>query len=127
MSESIKAAVIHCSSTGFSAEIAMEISRAAEKAGAEVLLLKAAELAPEAAIASNEASVAHAAAGAAVPATAPPTWTPRATTPNQTRDAARHQPSASSRSQAPSRRASPPPETSLSRAVGAYARGVTVR
>jgi len=36
MSKSIKAAVISCSSTGFSAEIAKEISRAAEKAGAEV-------------------------------------------------------------------------------------------
>jgi NAD(P)H dehydrogenase (quinone) len=63
----VKLAVIYYSSTGFSAEIAKEISEAAEKVGAEVRLRKAAELAPEAAIASNEAWASHAAASAGVP------------------------------------------------------------
>jgi NAD(P)H dehydrogenase (quinone) len=67
----VKLAVIYYSSTGFSAEIAKEISDAAEKAGAEVRLLKAAELAPEAAIASNEAWAAHAAASAGIPVASP--------------------------------------------------------
>ncbi len=67
----VKLAVIYYSSTGFSAEIAKEISSAAEKAGAEVRLLKAAELAPEAAIASNEAWAAHAAASAGIPVATP--------------------------------------------------------
>lgn len=67
----VKLAVIYYSSTGFSAEIAKEISAAAEKAGAEVRLLKAAELAPEAAIASNEAWAAHAAASAGIPVATP--------------------------------------------------------
>lgn len=67
----VKLAVIYYSSTGFSAEIAKEISTAAEKAGAEVRLLKAAELAPEAAIASNEAWAAHAAASAGIPVATP--------------------------------------------------------
>ncbi len=67
----VKLAVIYYSSTGFSAEIAKEISSAAEKAGAEVRLLKAAELAPEAAIASNDAWAAHAAASAGVPVASP--------------------------------------------------------
>jgi NAD(P)H dehydrogenase (quinone) len=67
----VKLAVIYYSSTGFSAEIAKEISTAAEKAGAEVRLLKAAELAPEAAIASNEAWAAHADASAGIPVAIP--------------------------------------------------------
>jgi NAD(P)H dehydrogenase (quinone) len=67
----VKLAVIYYSSTGFSAEIAQELSNAAEKAGAEVRLLKAAELAPEAAIASNEAWAAHAAASAGIPVASP--------------------------------------------------------
>ena len=67
----VKLAVIYYSSTGFSAEIAKEISSAAEKAGAEVRLLKAAELAPEAAIASNDARAAHAAASAGIPVASP--------------------------------------------------------
>ncbi|MGW1158658.1 NAD(P)H:quinone oxidoreductase [Streptomyces sp. NPDC002513] len=71
MTSPVKLAVIYYSSTGFSAEIAKEISAAAEKAGAEVRLLKAAELAPEAAIASNEAWAAHAAASAGIPVATP--------------------------------------------------------
>ena len=71
MSTPVKLAVIYYSSTGFSGEIAKEISEAAEKAGAEVRLLKAAELAPEAAIASNEAWAAHAAASAGIPEATP--------------------------------------------------------
>ncbi|QLJ03317.1 NAD(P)H:quinone oxidoreductase [Streptomyces sp. NEAU-sy36] len=71
MTSPVKLAVIYYSSTGFSAEIAKEISSAAEKAGAEVRLLKAAELAPEAAIASNDAWAAHAAASAGVPVASP--------------------------------------------------------
>ncbi|MGW0224792.1 NAD(P)H:quinone oxidoreductase [Streptomyces tendae] len=71
MSPRVKLAIIYYSSTGFSAEIAKEISEAATKAGAEVRLLKAAELAPEAAIASNEAWAAHAAASAGVPVATP--------------------------------------------------------
>ncbi|MGW0819468.1 NAD(P)H:quinone oxidoreductase [Streptomyces viridiviolaceus] len=71
MSPTVKLAVIYYSSTGFSAEIAKEISDAATKAGAEVRLLKAAELAPKAAIASNEAWAAHAAASAGIPVATP--------------------------------------------------------
>ncbi|MET7861391.1 NAD(P)H:quinone oxidoreductase [Streptomyces sp. NPDC005318] len=71
MSSTVKVSVIYYSSTGFSAEIAKEIAEAAEKAGAEVRLRKAAELAPEAAIASNEAWAAHAAAGAGIPVATP--------------------------------------------------------
>ncbi|WP_406433355.1 NAD(P)H:quinone oxidoreductase [Streptomyces sp. NBC_01589] len=71
MTNPVKLAVIYYSSTGFSAEIAKEISVAAEKAGAEVRLLKTAELAPEAAIASNEAWAAHAAASAGIPVATP--------------------------------------------------------
>lgn len=67
----VKLAVIYYSSTGFSAEIAKEIAEAAEKAGAEVRLRKAAELAPEAAIAANEAWAAHAAASAGIPEATP--------------------------------------------------------
>lgn len=67
----VKLAIVYYSSTGFSAEIAKEINDAAEKAGAEVRLLKAAELAPEAAIASNEAWAAHAAASAGIPEATP--------------------------------------------------------
>ncbi|WP_141307462.1 NAD(P)H:quinone oxidoreductase [Streptomyces spinoverrucosus] len=71
MAAPVKLAIVYYSSTGFSAEIAKEINDAAEKAGAEVRLLKAAELAPEAAIASNEAWAAHAAASADVPEATP--------------------------------------------------------
>ena len=71
MTTPVNLAVIYYSSTGFSAEIAKEISEAAEKAGAEVRLRKAAELAPEAAIASNAAWAAHTAANAGIPEAAP--------------------------------------------------------
>ncbi|MDX3850798.1 NAD(P)H:quinone oxidoreductase [Streptomyces sp. AK02-01A] len=71
MASPVKLAVIYYSSTGFSAKIAKEISDAAEKAGAEVRLLKAAELAPEAAIAANEAWAAHAAESAGIPVATP--------------------------------------------------------
>ncbi|WP_225830113.1 NAD(P)H:quinone oxidoreductase [Streptomyces sp. NK08204] len=71
MPSPVKLAIVYYSSTGFSAEIAKEISQAAEKAGAEVRLRKAAELAPEAAVASNEAWAAHAAASAGIPVATP--------------------------------------------------------
>ncbi|MER6631401.1 NAD(P)H:quinone oxidoreductase [Streptomyces sp. NPDC000987] len=71
MTTNVKLAVIYYSSTGFSAEIAKEIAAAGEKAGAEVRLRKVAELAPEAAIASNEAWAAHAAASADIPVAQP--------------------------------------------------------
>lgn len=71
MTTPVRLAVIYYSSTGFCGEIAKEISEAAQKAGAEVRLLKAAELAPEAAIASNKAWAAHAAATADIPVAAP--------------------------------------------------------
>ncbi|MFG2886255.1 NAD(P)H:quinone oxidoreductase [Streptomyces sp. NPDC048297] len=71
MSTPVKLAVIYYSSTGFSAEIAKEISDAAAKAGAEVRLLKTAELASEAAVAANEAWAAHVAADAGVPEATP--------------------------------------------------------
>lgn len=57
----INLAIVYYSSTGFSGRIAQEISDAAEKVGAAVRLRKVAELAPEAAIASNPAWAAHAA------------------------------------------------------------------
>lgn len=57
----INLAIVYYSSTGFSGRIAQEISDAAEKVGASVRLRKVAELAPEAAIASNPAWAAHAA------------------------------------------------------------------
>ncbi|MFI9848442.1 NAD(P)H:quinone oxidoreductase [Nonomuraea sp. NPDC051941] len=71
MTLSVKLAVIYYSSTGFSAQIAKDIAEAGEKAGAEVRLLKTAELAPEAAIASNSAWAAHAAASLEIPVATP--------------------------------------------------------
>ncbi|GAB2817692.1 hypothetical protein GCM10027073_56700 [Streptomyces chlorus] len=55
VSTQTKLAVVYYSSTGIVAEIGKEIAEAAEKAGAEVRLLKAAELATQAAIDSNPA------------------------------------------------------------------------
>ncbi|MFH8748492.1 NAD(P)H:quinone oxidoreductase [Streptomyces rimosus] len=52
---SVRLAVIYYSSTGTITELAKAIADAAEKAGAEVRLRKAAELAPQAAIESNPA------------------------------------------------------------------------
>ncbi len=66
-----KVAVVYYSSTGTIAEVAREIAQYAEKAGAEVRLLKAAELAPQAAIDSNPAWAANAAATADVPHATP--------------------------------------------------------
>ncbi|MET8983216.1 NAD(P)H:quinone oxidoreductase [Streptomyces sp. NPDC004539] len=63
----VRLTVVYYSSTGYSAEIAKEISEAAEKAGAEVRLRKVAELAPEAAVAANGAWAAHAAVSAHIP------------------------------------------------------------
>ncbi|WP_062214902.1 NAD(P)H:quinone oxidoreductase type IV [Streptomyces sp. NBRC 109706] len=71
MSTPVKLAIIHYSSTGTVARIAQELAEAATKAGAEVRLLKVAELAPAEAIASNEAWAAHAAASAEVPVATP--------------------------------------------------------
>ncbi|PJE96515.1 NAD(P)H dehydrogenase [Streptomyces carminius] len=64
MSTPVKLAIVYYSSTGTIATIAQEIREAAEKAGAEVRLRKVAELAPQAAIDSNPAWAAHAAATA---------------------------------------------------------------
>ncbi|MDA0565348.1 NAD(P)H:quinone oxidoreductase [Streptomonospora sp. S1-112] len=60
MSEPVKLSVIYYSATGTGYQIAREIADTAEKEGAEVRLLKVAELAPEAAIASNPAWAANA-------------------------------------------------------------------
>ncbi|MCD0483538.1 NAD(P)H:quinone oxidoreductase [Streptacidiphilus sp. ASG 303] len=66
MTTPVKLAVVYYSSTGTITEIAKEIAQAAEKAGAEVRLVKAAELAPQAAIESNPAWAANHAATADV-------------------------------------------------------------
>jgi NAD(P)H dehydrogenase (quinone) len=62
VSTPVKLAIIHYSSTGTITEIAKELHDAGVKAGAEVRLLKVAELAPRAAIESNPAWAAHHAA-----------------------------------------------------------------
>ncbi|MFJ9558863.1 NAD(P)H:quinone oxidoreductase [Streptomyces fuscichromogenes] len=67
MTTPVKLAIIHYSSTGTITEIAKELHDAAVKAGAEVRLLKVAELAPQAAIESNPAWAAHQAAIADIP------------------------------------------------------------
>ncbi len=71
VSAPIKVAVVYYSSTGTIAEIGKQIARQAEKAGAEVRLLKAAELAPQSAIDSNPAWAANAAATADIPDATP--------------------------------------------------------
>ncbi|MGY1439753.1 NAD(P)H:quinone oxidoreductase [Streptomyces reniochalinae] len=71
MSTPTKLAVIYYSATGTIAEIAKEIARTAEQAGAEVRLRRAAELAPQEAIDSNPAWAANAAATADIPLAAP--------------------------------------------------------
>ncbi|MDG4796861.1 NAD(P)H:quinone oxidoreductase [Micromonospora sp. WMMD1082] len=71
MSHPVRLAVIYYSATGTGTQIAQEIARAAEGAGAEVRLRKAAELAPQAAIDSNPAWAAHHAATASVPVPIP--------------------------------------------------------
>ncbi|MEU1199937.1 NAD(P)H:quinone oxidoreductase [Streptomyces sp. NPDC005813] len=66
MATPVKLAIVYYSSTGTITEIAKELHDAGVKAGAEVRLLKVAELAPQAAIDSNPAWAAHHAATADV-------------------------------------------------------------
>jgi NAD(P)H dehydrogenase (quinone) len=63
----VKLAIVYYSSTGTIAEIAKELHDAGVKAGAQVRLLRAAELAPSSAIASNPAWAAHHAATRDIP------------------------------------------------------------
>jgi NAD(P)H dehydrogenase (quinone) len=67
----VKLAIVYYSSTGTITEIAKELHDAAVKAGAEVRLVRAAELAPQAAIDANPAWAAHHAATAHVPQATP--------------------------------------------------------
>ncbi|HEY0166303.1 MAG TPA: NAD(P)H:quinone oxidoreductase [Jatrophihabitans sp.] len=67
MSEPTKVAVVYYSSTGTVYELAKSIVEGAEKAGAEVRLLKVAELAPAEAIAANAGWASHAAETQDVP------------------------------------------------------------
>jgi NAD(P)H:quinone oxidoreductase type IV len=67
MSNAAKVAVIYYSATGTVHELAKSVAAGAEKAGAEVRLLKVAELAPPSAVASNPAWAAHAAATGDLP------------------------------------------------------------
>ncbi|MEU6324605.1 NAD(P)H:quinone oxidoreductase [Streptomyces sp. NPDC047009] len=71
MATPVKLAIVYYSSTGTIAEVAEELRNAGLKAGAEVRLLKAAELAPQAAIDSNPAWAANHAATADVPVATP--------------------------------------------------------
>ncbi|MFD9586229.1 NAD(P)H:quinone oxidoreductase [Streptomyces sp. NPDC059980] len=71
MATPIKLAVIYYSSTGTITEIAKALCDAGVKAGADVRLLKVAELAPQAAIDANPAWAAHHAATADIPLAAP--------------------------------------------------------
>jgi NAD(P)H dehydrogenase (quinone) len=63
----VKLAIVYYSSTGTVAEIARELHDAAVKAGAQVRLVKAAELAPPGAVESNPAWAAHHAATRDIP------------------------------------------------------------
>ncbi|HWM40161.1 MAG TPA: NAD(P)H:quinone oxidoreductase [Streptomyces sp.] len=67
----VKVAVIYYSSTGTVATLAKEINDTAEKAGAEVRLRRAAELAPQSAIESNPAWAENLRATADVPEATP--------------------------------------------------------
>jgi NAD(P)H dehydrogenase (quinone) len=67
----VKVAVVYYSSTGTIATLAKEITEAAEKAGAEVRLRRAAELAPQAAIESNPAWAQNVRATAEIPEATP--------------------------------------------------------
>ncbi|MEU1622221.1 NAD(P)H:quinone oxidoreductase [Streptomyces sp. NPDC005722] len=71
MATPVKLAIVHYSSTGTITEIAKELHDAAVKAGAEVRLVKTAELAPQTAIDSNPAWAAHHAATAHLPLATP--------------------------------------------------------
>ncbi|WP_449354910.1 NAD(P)H:quinone oxidoreductase [Virgibacillus natechei] len=57
--ENVKLAIVYYSQTGTNYQLAKWAEESAKEAGAEVKLVKAAELAPEAAIASNPAWKAH--------------------------------------------------------------------
>jgi NAD(P)H dehydrogenase (quinone) len=67
MSPTPKVAVIYYSATGTVHQLAEHVARGASEAGAEVRLLRVAELAPQAAIDSNPAWAAHVAATGQVP------------------------------------------------------------
>ncbi|MFF7212762.1 NAD(P)H:quinone oxidoreductase [Streptomyces sp. NPDC008238] len=71
MATPVKLAIVHYSSTGTITEIAKELHDAAVKAGAEVRLVKTAELAPQTAIDTNPAWAAHHAATAHLPIATP--------------------------------------------------------
>jgi NAD(P)H dehydrogenase (quinone) len=71
VTEPVKVSIIYYSSTGTIAEIAKTLAEEAEKAGAEVRLRKAPELAPDAAIDSNPAWRANLDATAEVPEVTP--------------------------------------------------------
>ncbi|MCP2262214.1 NAD(P)H dehydrogenase (quinone) [Streptoalloteichus tenebrarius] len=71
MSEPVKVAVVYYSSTGSTHALAEAVAEGAEKAGAEVRLLRVAELAPAEAIASNEAWQKHHEATQDVPVATP--------------------------------------------------------
>ena len=67
MNPSVKFAIVYYSATGNVHELAVAAVEGAEKAGAEVRLRKAAELAPPKAVAANPDWAAHAAATEGVP------------------------------------------------------------
>ncbi|WP_326763274.1 NAD(P)H:quinone oxidoreductase (plasmid) [Streptomyces sp. NBC_01591] len=71
MATPVKLSIVYYSSTGTIAEIAEELRDAGVKAGAEVRLVKAAELAPRAAIEANPAWAANHAATAGIPEATP--------------------------------------------------------
>ncbi|MFG2755049.1 NAD(P)H:quinone oxidoreductase [Streptomyces wuyuanensis] len=71
MATPVKLSIVYYSSTGTIAEIARELRDAAVKAGAEVRLVKAAELAPRAAVDANPAWAANEAATVDVPEATP--------------------------------------------------------
>ncbi|WP_327190172.1 NAD(P)H:quinone oxidoreductase [Streptomyces xinghaiensis] len=71
MTSAVRLAVIYYSSTGTNTTVAKEIADTAAKAGAEVRLLRVAELAPRAAVDSNPAWAANADATAGIPEAGP--------------------------------------------------------
>ncbi|MFD9270480.1 NAD(P)H:quinone oxidoreductase [Streptomyces goshikiensis] len=71
MATPVKLSIVYYSSTGTITEIAKELRDAGVKAGAEVRLVKAAELAPRSAIEANPAWAANQAATADVPEATP--------------------------------------------------------
>ncbi|AZS74956.1 NAD(P)H dehydrogenase [Streptomyces lydicus] len=71
MATPVKLSIVYYSSTGTITEIAKELRDAGVKAGAEVRLVKAAELAPRAAIEANPAWAANHAATADIPEATP--------------------------------------------------------